>query len=196
MWIMGSNLNAANGWLPDRHRPLPVPLARPDPPGLGEARRLVGHRGPGPRFQAQVHHRPRQHQQRHRHGPRAAGSHGPFQTLPARCRRPAGCAATASTYYAEPPYMIPANTAWLNLNLTEAPLDDPAFRTRWPRRSTSRTSSRRSSATWSPRPARPASCRSGTQWVDQARRGRAGLQLRPRGRQADARRCRLRRQRR
>jgi peptide/nickel transport system substrate-binding protein len=33
-----------------------------------------------------------------------------------------------STYYTEPPYMIPANTAWMNLNLTKAPLDDPAFR--------------------------------------------------------------------
>ncbi len=33
-----------------------------------------------------------------------------------------------STYYPEPPYMIPANTAWLVLNTTKPPMDDPAFR--------------------------------------------------------------------
>jgi peptide/nickel transport system substrate-binding protein len=32
------------------------------------------------------------------------------------------------TYYADPPYMLSANTAWLLLNLTKAPMDDPAFR--------------------------------------------------------------------
>jgi peptide/nickel transport system substrate-binding protein len=32
------------------------------------------------------------------------------------------------TYYAEPPYMLSANTAWLLLNLTKPPMDDPAFR--------------------------------------------------------------------
>lgn len=32
------------------------------------------------------------------------------------------------TYYAEPPYMLSANTAWLATNNTKAPLDDPAFR--------------------------------------------------------------------
>jgi peptide/nickel transport system substrate-binding protein len=33
-----------------------------------------------------------------------------------------------STYYPEPPYMLSANTAWLAINNTKAPLDDPAFR--------------------------------------------------------------------
>jgi peptide/nickel transport system substrate-binding protein len=33
-----------------------------------------------------------------------------------------------TTYYAEPPYMIPANTAWMVADLTQPPLDDPAFR--------------------------------------------------------------------
>jgi peptide/nickel transport system substrate-binding protein len=32
------------------------------------------------------------------------------------------------TYYPEPPYMLSANTAWLLLNNTIAPMDDPAFR--------------------------------------------------------------------
>lgn len=32
------------------------------------------------------------------------------------------------TYYAEAPYMLSANTAWLILNLTKPPMDDPAFR--------------------------------------------------------------------
>jgi peptide/nickel transport system substrate-binding protein len=32
------------------------------------------------------------------------------------------------TYYPEPPYMLSANTAWLVLNLTKPPMDDPAFR--------------------------------------------------------------------
>jgi peptide/nickel transport system substrate-binding protein len=32
------------------------------------------------------------------------------------------------TYYPEPPYMLPANTAWLFLNTTRAPMDDAAFR--------------------------------------------------------------------
>lgn len=33
-----------------------------------------------------------------------------------------------STYYPEPPYMLAGNTAWLVLNLTKPPMDDPAFR--------------------------------------------------------------------
>jgi ABC-type transport system substrate-binding protein len=33
-----------------------------------------------------------------------------------------------STYYAEPPYMLSANTAWLLMNLTKKPMDDVAFR--------------------------------------------------------------------
>ena len=33
-----------------------------------------------------------------------------------------------STYYDEPPYMLSANTAWLAMDHTEQPLDDPAFR--------------------------------------------------------------------
>lgn len=32
------------------------------------------------------------------------------------------------TYYPEPPYMLSANTAWMLLNLTKSPMDDPAFR--------------------------------------------------------------------
>lgn len=32
------------------------------------------------------------------------------------------------TYFPEPPYMLSANTAWLLLNLTKKPMDDPAFR--------------------------------------------------------------------
>jgi peptide/nickel transport system substrate-binding protein len=32
------------------------------------------------------------------------------------------------TYYPEPPYMLSANTAWLAMDTTEPPLDDPAFR--------------------------------------------------------------------
>ncbi|MFC7327425.1 ABC transporter substrate-binding protein [Marinactinospora rubrisoli] len=32
------------------------------------------------------------------------------------------------TYYSEPPYMLPANTAWLVPNTTREPLDDPEFR--------------------------------------------------------------------
>lgn len=32
------------------------------------------------------------------------------------------------TYYPDPPYMLSANTAWLLLNLTKAPMDDPEFR--------------------------------------------------------------------
>lgn len=32
------------------------------------------------------------------------------------------------TYYPEPPYMLSANTAWLLMNLTKPPMDDPAFR--------------------------------------------------------------------
>jgi peptide/nickel transport system substrate-binding protein len=32
------------------------------------------------------------------------------------------------TYYTKPPYMLSANTAWLLLNLTKKPMDDPAFR--------------------------------------------------------------------
>jgi peptide/nickel transport system substrate-binding protein len=32
------------------------------------------------------------------------------------------------TYYPEPPYMLSANTAWLIMNNTKAPMDDPAFR--------------------------------------------------------------------
>ncbi len=32
------------------------------------------------------------------------------------------------TYYPEPPYMLSANTAWLILNNTKKPMDDPAFR--------------------------------------------------------------------
>lgn len=32
------------------------------------------------------------------------------------------------TYYADPPYMLSANTAWLVTNNTKPPLDDPAFR--------------------------------------------------------------------
>ncbi|HET6601527.1 MAG TPA: ABC transporter substrate-binding protein [Gaiella sp.] len=32
------------------------------------------------------------------------------------------------TYYAKPPYMLSANTAWLIPNTTKAPLNDPAFR--------------------------------------------------------------------
>ena len=68
-----------------------------------------------------------------------------------------------STYYAEPPYMLSANTAWLNMNT------HPGTRSttrpsggRWRRRSTSRTSSRSSTATSSRRPARPGSCRCGS----------------------------------
>jgi peptide/nickel transport system substrate-binding protein len=33
-----------------------------------------------------------------------------------------------TTYYAEPPYMLSANTAWLVPNTTKKPMDDPAFR--------------------------------------------------------------------
>lgn len=32
------------------------------------------------------------------------------------------------TYFPEPPYMLAANTAWLLLNLSKKPMDDPAFR--------------------------------------------------------------------
>jgi peptide/nickel transport system substrate-binding protein len=32
------------------------------------------------------------------------------------------------TYYPEPPYMLSANTVWLLMNTTMAPMDDPAFR--------------------------------------------------------------------
>lgn len=32
------------------------------------------------------------------------------------------------TYFPEPPYMLSGNTAWLVLNLTKPPMDDPAFR--------------------------------------------------------------------
>jgi peptide/nickel transport system substrate-binding protein len=32
------------------------------------------------------------------------------------------------TYYPEPPYMLSANTAWLIMNNTKKPMDDPAFR--------------------------------------------------------------------
>jgi len=32
------------------------------------------------------------------------------------------------TYYPDPPYMLSANTAWLTLNTTKKPMDDPAFR--------------------------------------------------------------------
>ena len=32
------------------------------------------------------------------------------------------------TYFPEAPYMMPANTAWLVLNTTKPPMDDPAFR--------------------------------------------------------------------
>jgi peptide/nickel transport system substrate-binding protein len=32
------------------------------------------------------------------------------------------------TYFEEPPYMLPANTAWLFLNTTRPPMDDAAFR--------------------------------------------------------------------
>lgn len=32
------------------------------------------------------------------------------------------------SYYAEPPYMLSANTAWLVLNTTKKPMNDPAFR--------------------------------------------------------------------
>src|SRR5690606_23440162 len=32
------------------------------------------------------------------------------------------------TYYPEPPYMLSANTAWLVMNTTKPPMDDPAFR--------------------------------------------------------------------
>jgi peptide/nickel transport system substrate-binding protein len=32
------------------------------------------------------------------------------------------------TYYTEPPYMLSANTAWLDLNTTKKPMDDPEFR--------------------------------------------------------------------
>ena len=32
------------------------------------------------------------------------------------------------TYFPEPPYMLSANTAWLVLNTTKKPMDDPAFR--------------------------------------------------------------------
>lgn len=35
---------------------------------------------------------------------------------------------SVSSFYAEPPYMLPANTAWLNMNMERAPLDDTAFR--------------------------------------------------------------------
>jgi peptide/nickel transport system substrate-binding protein len=31
-------------------------------------------------------------------------------------------------YYPDPPYMLSANTAWLDLNLQKKPMDDPAFR--------------------------------------------------------------------
>jgi peptide/nickel transport system substrate-binding protein len=33
-----------------------------------------------------------------------------------------------TTFYPEPPYMLSANTAWLVLNTTRKPMDDPAFR--------------------------------------------------------------------
>lgn len=33
-----------------------------------------------------------------------------------------------TTYYPDPPYMLSANTAWLLLNLTKSPMDDPEFR--------------------------------------------------------------------
>ena len=33
-----------------------------------------------------------------------------------------------STYYPEAPYMLSGNTAWLVMNLTKAPMDDPEFR--------------------------------------------------------------------
>ena len=33
-----------------------------------------------------------------------------------------------ATYYAEPPYMLSANTAWLVPNTAQPPLNDPAFR--------------------------------------------------------------------
>ena len=33
-----------------------------------------------------------------------------------------------STYFSEPPYMLSANTAWLNMDTTQPPLDDAAFR--------------------------------------------------------------------
>ncbi len=33
-----------------------------------------------------------------------------------------------STYYSGPPYMLSANTAWMAMDTTEQPLDDPAFR--------------------------------------------------------------------
>lgn len=32
------------------------------------------------------------------------------------------------TYYPQPPYMLSANTAWLLMNLTKKPMDDPKFR--------------------------------------------------------------------
>jgi peptide/nickel transport system substrate-binding protein len=32
------------------------------------------------------------------------------------------------TYYPDPPYMLSANTAWLTMNTTKKPMDDPAFR--------------------------------------------------------------------
>ncbi len=32
------------------------------------------------------------------------------------------------TYYPDAPYMLAANTAWLDINLQKAPMDDPAFR--------------------------------------------------------------------
>jgi peptide/nickel transport system substrate-binding protein len=32
------------------------------------------------------------------------------------------------TYYSDPPYMLPGNTAWLVVNTTKPPMDDPEFR--------------------------------------------------------------------
>ncbi len=77
---------------------------------------------------AEVHHRPRQHEQHEQPLGCARGCRGPEQQLPPRCQQARRLRARCRRSSREAPYMLSANTAWLEPNTTKAPLNDPVFR--------------------------------------------------------------------
>ncbi len=146
------------------HRPLQVRDGDPGPHGLDPQRRLVGHRGPQPRCQAQVHRRHRQRRQQRRPRPADAGPDRPVSNnfLPGRRD-------TSSTRATSPPTSRAPRTCCRPTRHGSSPTTSrrrsttPPFRLRPRLRGQRRpTSSTRSTATSSRPPTRRASCRPGT----------------------------------
>ena len=118
---------------PGRHRPddaghLQRPGGRvPDPA------ELVGHQRARPELQVQVPGRRRQRLQRPGTRPADRGQHRLVEQLPAR-HQPADAAVggnsgyTLKTFYSTTPYMLSANTVWLEPNDSVAPMSNVNFR--------------------------------------------------------------------